>query len=241
MKVKICGLTCRKDMDYVLEAGADYGGMVISFPESRRNLSIDTARMLIRYARAGGRAGQKRKMEFAAVTVSPDPALVSEIISAGFDTLQVHGTLTEETLDILRERKFPLIRALNRPDAGEIRRLQDLDILRAFLFDAREPGSGVTFDWSEIPSRESLGKPFFLAGGLTPENVGQAVNAVHPDGVDVSSGVELSAADAAVLAGFTGLKSLTDPVLYTGDHCRNSEISMKDLDKIRAFIRNAKA
>ena len=56
--------------------------------------------------------------------------------------------------------------------------------------DAVKPGSGETFDWSSIPNLPEDGKPYLLAGGLNPANVGNAIEAMHPDGVDVSSGVE---------------------------------------------------
>lgn len=247
MLVKICGITCEKDLDYLAKARPDYAGMILFFPKSKRNISLERAGELRRKMPEG--------IQTVAVTVSPTVEQVDAIRDAGFSYLQVHGVLSGEVLERLDRmghpekmevpdmRKLKLIRAFQgagEEEIAEIQELQNHESLAAFLFDAKEPGSGRTFDWEKIPGRGILKKPFFLSGGLTPGNVRQAVRAVHPDGVDVSSGVELSENDAEVLSGLLGLSSLVEDSLYQTGHTRMSEISLKDSDKIMDFVKRAR-
>ena len=138
-----------------------------------------------------------------AVTVSPTPELVKDIEDAGFDMVQIHGELSEETLDAV---SIPVIRAFHAGDTEAYRAYEDCPKIAAYLFDAQSPGSGRTFDWNAldaISGEKALPdeKMIFLAGGLHGGNVREAIEHVHPDVVDVSSGVEKDAvaADGAVI------------------------------------------
>ncbi len=122
------------------------------------------------------------RIQKVAVVVSPTVAQAKVIEKAGFDFLQVHGVLRE---DVLIETAIPIIRAYNG-GAGEE---AESPRICAYLFDAAEPGSGKAFDWKMLAEKKRK-KPWFLAGGLTAANAGKAISLVHPDVVDVSSGVE---------------------------------------------------
>lgn len=180
-KVKICGITQCSEVQYLNKVHPDYMGMVLYFPKSKRNISLEQAAALCEQA--------EEPVKKVAVTVSPDQEQVRAIGKAGFDYLQVHGALTE---DVLQQSPIPVIRAFQGVDTEEIRRLCARPEIYGFLFDAAQPGSGKVFDWNTLREiRKDTGdKKVFLAGGLTPENVGEAVRVVRPDVVDVSSGVE---------------------------------------------------
>lgn len=212
-QVKICGLTRPKEVGWVVEESADYFGIVLFFPKSKRNSSIENARKLIRVCHEEC-AKKKRADEhftppvIVAVTVSPTPEQIKEIEDAGFDMIQIHGELSEEVLDTV---SIPIIRAFRAEDIEDCRAYDESSKIAAYLFDAQSPGSGRTFDWNLIPDfweNKALvdgdgnltKKRLFLAGGLNGGNVREAIQRVHPDVVDVSSGVEKdAAADGTVI------------------------------------------
>ena len=174
-QIKICGFTDPKEACYISGDDVAFMGMVLFFPKSRRNISITKAQEIMAAA-----DGHIKKV---AVVVSPTVEQVKEIEAAGFDYLQVHGTLAE---DVLTKTSLPIIRAYN---GAQEQAQEDPPRIAAYLFDAAEPGSGKTFDWAALAEMKRE-EPWFLAGGLTAENVGKAIEAVHPDVVDISSGVE---------------------------------------------------
>ena len=177
-EIKLCGMTCEEDIELVNRLKPDYAGFVLFFPKSRRNLDIERAAELV---------SKLKGVKAAAVTVSPTPEQIEQIQAAGFDYVQIHGELSGEVYSCCR---LPIIRAFNDVTADELEKCLSLDKIEVFLFDAAEPGSGKTFDWDKLKTLHTGGKKLFLAGGLTPENVARAVEAVRPDGVDVSSGIE---------------------------------------------------
>ncbi|MCD7725635.1 MAG: phosphoribosylanthranilate isomerase [Clostridiales bacterium] len=194
-QIKICGLTSPEEAQWCMEERVNYTGMVVFYPKSKRNIGLDRAKELL--AVLHGRkpqedAGQPEgawepPMRAAAVTVSPTPEQVERIQEAGFDLLQVHGALSREAFAQIR---IPMIRAFNGLDRALYEEFHHCPKVEAYLFDGKVPGSGETFDWDilrQIPRDE---KPFFLAGGLTADNVQEAIRRVRPDVVDVSSGVE---------------------------------------------------
>lgn len=212
-KIKICGLTCEEDVDIVNEALPDFAGMVLFFPKSRRNISLERAERLLR----------RLKMSGVAVTVSPTVEQVSEIAEAGFTLIQIHAEFDREILKLhcVESGKLRIIRAINsinEESLKEIEYFRDKDEVSMYLFDAAEPGSGKSFDWNSIPGKDELCKPFILAGGLKPETVAEAINRVRPFAVDVSSGVEKDE-----------LPSME--AVEAGE-------SMKSRDKILSFIHN---
>lgn len=190
IRVKICGLTRPEHVRAAVEAGARYIGVVF-FPKSPRNVDISTAAELALEVPPG--------VAKVALVVNPDDALLDEITAAvPIDMIQLHGSESPERVAEIRARTgLPVMKAVGI--AGE----DDLALLDAYmpvadqiLVDAKPPkdadvpgGMGVPFDWRLIAGRH-WGKPWMLAGGLTPENVGLAVKLTGARQVDVSSGVE---------------------------------------------------
>ena len=188
--VKICGLTTAETLDAALDGGAAFVGAVI-FPKSPRHIEPAAAATL--FERARGRA------KVVAVVVNPDDALLAEIASTlKPDLIQLHGSETPERgEEVRRLTGAGIIKAL------AIRTPEDFAPVAAWapiadhlMFDAKPvegsvlPGGvGARFDWSLIAGR-TFERPWFLAGGLEPENVAEAVRISGAPLVDVSSGVE---------------------------------------------------
>ncbi len=188
-EAKICGITDAATLDAALNGGARFVGLVF-FPKSPRHLSLDAAAALA--ARARGRA------EIVAVTVDADDALLEGIAGrVRPDWVQAHGSESPARLGALRRHSTRgVIKALS------IARAEDLEQTAAYeaaadmlLFDAKPPpgglpgGNAAAFDWQILAGRQ-FSRPWLLAGGLTPQNVGQAIAASGAVLVDVSSGVE---------------------------------------------------
>ena len=209
-QAKICGLTTPDSVQAAVDGGAAYVGAVV-FPKSPRH--IDPARAAEVFAAARGRA------KVAAVTVDADDALLDAIM-AGFapDLIQLHGHEDAARAEAVRARTGAgIIKAL------PIRTAADLDAADAWepfvdhlMFDAKPPegadrtgGFGLSFDWTLLADR-AWRRPWFLAGGLTPDNVGEALSISGAPLVDVSSGVESAPGvkDAALIAAF--LKAVAD-------------------------------
>lgn len=178
-KIKICGLTSIEETAFLKENQVDFAGVVVFFPKSKRNVSIEHAIEIIN--------ALDPSIHSVAVTVSPCVEEIKQIEQAGFHYLQVHGELAE---DVLNSAKIPIFRAFNISNVSEYSKLHHCSKIHGYVFDAQEPGSGKIFDWSTVKSIPRDEKLFILAGGLTPQNVASAVNFVKPDVVDVSSGVE---------------------------------------------------
>ena len=179
VKIKICGLTTNEDVALVNALKCDLAGFVLFFEKSHRCLELSQARELNK---------KLDNVKSVAVTVSPSPEQAEAIAQAGFDFIQIHGKLTDEAYDSLT---IPIIRAFNATNTDEIFKCEKMDKICGYVFDAAQPGSGKTFDWNTLKDFKNLSKTMLLAGGLTPENVADAIKAVKPQGVDVSSGVEL--------------------------------------------------
>ena len=178
-KIKICGLTTPQEAEWVSKSQVDYAGMVLFFPKSKRNITIEQAKEIMK--------SMLPQIQKVAVVVSPSALQIKEIQKAGFDIVQIHGQVLPEALETLR---IPFLRAFNVDNMQEWERYEAEPKCIGYVFDAVKPGSGETFDWSSIPNLPEDGKPYLLAGGLNPDNVGSAIAAMHPYGIDVSSGVE---------------------------------------------------
>ena len=176
-QIKICGFTEPKEAAYISYPAVSMMGMVLFFPKSKRNISIEQAKEIMEVADS--------RIRKVAVVVSPTVSQAREIEQAGFDYMQVHGTLSDE---VLQETSIPIIKAFNLRDEQNSS-YETNDRIQAYLFDAAEPGSGKSFDWSILSTMKRT-KKWILAGGLTAYNVNKAIAIVHPDMVDVSSGVE---------------------------------------------------
>lgn len=178
-KVKICGITCRTDVEYINEFKPEFAGFVMFFPKSKRNVDAKTAQLLI--------SQLDKSIKSVAVMVSPTLTQIEQAENCGFDYLQIHGELSDETLN---SATIPVLRAFNVTDIDKLNKYENNKNIAGFVFDAHTPGSGKTFDWSLLKDIPHSDKLFMLAGGLNLQNVEQAILKVNPDVVDVSSGVE---------------------------------------------------
>ena len=181
VKVKLCGMFRDCDIDYVNEAMPDYVGFIVMFPKSHRNIDLETAMRL-----------KKRlspSIKSVAVSVNAPVEKFAKFAQSGVaDLLQLHGNENAEYIAELRRlTDVPLIKAVKVTNPDDIIKAQELDV--DFLLLDSGTGSGLAFDHSLI-DRKRITKPFFLAGGLTPENVREAALRVEPYGVDISSGIE---------------------------------------------------
>lgn len=178
-KIKICGITEEAEAEYLNEAGVDYAGFIQFVPKSKRNISTEKASSII----------QKLNpcIQPVAVTISPTADQLRTIEQAGFGIVQIHGDIHDE---LLKSISIPVIKAFNVNDLSDYERYHQNKQVIGYIFDAQIPGSGKAFDWSllqKIPHDEKI---TFLAGGLKPDNVIQALKATGVDGADTSSGVE---------------------------------------------------
>jgi len=183
-RVKICGITRADDALAAAAMGVDAIGLVF-YDQSPRNIEIETAATICRQLPAF--------VTTVALFLDADQSLVNEVLAhVPVEVLQFHGA---EDPAYCERFARPYIKALgmgalNRE--GLISQSKAYKNARGLLLDSHKPGAaggtGETFDWNSIPA---LNKPVILAGGLTVNNVAEAVNRVHPWAVDVSSGVEV--------------------------------------------------
>lgn len=179
MKIKICGLTNKKEAEYLNANQVDFAGMVLFFPKSKRNITIEQAKEIM--------SALNKEIQKVAVVVEPSMEQLREIEQAGFDYIQIHGKLQE---GLLEQVTLPVLKAFNIKDMDDYEIYHANPQIAGYVFDAQEPGSGKTFDWSLVKNIPKDEKMLLLAGGLHPGNVQEAINYLNPDGVDVSSGVE---------------------------------------------------
>ncbi len=184
VRVKVCGLTRPADVVDCVQAGADALGLVF-FADSPRAVDAAQARALLMHVPAF--------VQSVGLFVNPDAASVRAVLDAvPLDLLQFHG---EETAEFCAQFSRPYLKAVRvRPGLDLLQYCDQHARARGILLDAYHPsawgGTGVSFDWSLVPT--GLGLPVILSGGLNPTNVGEAIRAVRPYAVDVSSGVEIS-------------------------------------------------
>jgi phosphoribosylanthranilate isomerase len=187
--IKICGITRSEDIKVAVNAGVNSLGFVVRTPSSLRNLNLAKAKNLI--------SKVPRNVSRVAVTVSSDSKELEEICGElNIDFLQLHGRMDLATLRDLSS-KINIIKAINATskDSSELVKVY-ASIAKAVLLDStREDGTGgtgVVHSWDRSRKiRDSIHPAhMILAGGLTPENVVNAISKVEPYGVDVASGVE---------------------------------------------------
>ncbi len=181
-KIKICGIKTVKDALAAMEAGADLIGFNF-YLKSPRYIDVGICRDIMSVMRKHGH------VTYVGVFVNASvEEIYATIETCGLSLAQLHGDETPEMLNALKGKAFKAFRGIPSDIAGYER-----NDAPAFLVDAAVKGvyggSGVTADWS---AAAELAKkyPLLLAGGLTPENVAEAVGRVKPWGVDVASGVE---------------------------------------------------
>jgi len=206
IRVKICGLSSAQDVAAAARAGAAYAGFVF-FPKSPRNVSIEQAAALAVEAPIG--------LCKVALTVNASDAELDAITGAvPLDMLQLHGNESPERVAEVRARYgLPVMKAVGIADAADIPQIALYEqVADQLLIDAKPPkeaelpgGNGLAFDWRLLAGRKYWQKPWMLAGGLTPENVAEAIRMTGARQVDVSSGVESAPGqkDAALIGSFT--------------------------------------
>lgn len=181
-RVKICGITREQDALAAVEFGADALGFVFYEP-SPRHISIPRAAEIAQ--------ALPPFVSTVALFVNADPDTIAEVVDAvGVDLLQFHG---QECPEYCARHRRPWIRAVRvQPETDLLAARTEFANGRGLLLDAYRPGvpggTGETFDWDRIPPQMAPG--IVLAGGLNPDNVGDAVRSVRPYAVDVSGGVE---------------------------------------------------
>ncbi len=196
VRIKICGITRLDDALAAAEAGAQFLGLVF-YPRSPRYIPPETAADLVARTRArwGGRGPY-----WVGVFVNTRPRDVRRVMAqVGLDLAQLHGDEPVEWVAALQGRAYKALRLRGTPDAlaARVAAYAAVGPTKAdwpqILLDAYSPeaygGTGRVGDWA-LARKVLTAYRGLLAGGLTPENVAEAITRVHPWGVDVSSGVE---------------------------------------------------
>ncbi|MFO1104913.1 MAG: phosphoribosylanthranilate isomerase [Amaricoccus sp.] len=192
VRVKICGLRSRAEAAHAAACGATYGGLVF-FPRSPRHLTLADARWV--------GDGMPEGLSRVALTVDADDATLDAVLDAvRIDMLQLHGRETPERVAELRQRyRVAVMKAVGVATESDLAVIGDYArVADQILIDARAPreadrpgGNGLAFDWRLIAGRRWT-VPWMLAGGLTPDNIAEAIRLTGATQVDVSSGVELA-------------------------------------------------
>ena len=190
VQVKICGINSAAAADAALRAGADFGGLVF-FAKSPRHLSLEQGALLAERMRG--------RLRLAALVVDEsDEQLAAITARVKPDFFQLHGKETPARAADIRARfGISIIKALPAAEPADLPKASAYDdVAEMVLFDAvpaadasRPGGHGTAFDWRILQGR-NFARPWFLAGGLTPENVARAIAVSGAKMVDVSSGVE---------------------------------------------------
>jgi len=189
VQVKICGLRTQEHLNAAIDAGADMLGFVFYEP-SHRYLEPQGVQAL--WASPINRGPTEQRLpDLVGVFVNKDAGFINDVAEqVGLHFVQLHG---HESPDFCQQIKRPVLKALHlhtHADKGMIKAYQETTW--RILLDTPTPawgGTGVTHDWS-LAHSVATEIPIMLAGGLTPENVAEAISQVHPWGIDVSSGVE---------------------------------------------------
>jgi phosphoribosylanthranilate isomerase len=191
VEAKICGLSTAETVDAAVNFGARWVGFV-TYPRSPRHVaSNDVLKALgARVPKGVGRVG---------LFVDPDDALLDDRLATGaIDLLQLHGAETPERVAAIKARTGkPVMKVIKVAEAKDVERgiAAYTSVADRLMFDAAEgtlPGGNArVFDWAILSGR-SVSLPWLLAGGLTPDNVAEAVKVTGARAVDVSSGVESS-------------------------------------------------
>lgn len=212
-RIKFCGLTSAEDLEAAAQVGASYAGFVF-FPKSPRHLALDAARALALAAPVG--------LAKVALVVDADDATLDAILAqVPIDMIQLHGGEPPERVAALRARHgLPVMKAVGIASAADLPKLAAYEaVADQILVDAKPAvgadlpgGNGLAFDWRLIAGRDWV-RPWMLAGGLTPDNVADAIRLTGARQVDVSSGVEAAPGvkNAALMRGFVQAARVSAP------------------------------
>ena len=191
VEAKICGLSTTEGVAAALAGGAAYLGFVF-YPPSPRNVSPDEAAQLC--------ASVPSEVHCVGLFVDADDAAIARVLdTAPIDILQFHGNETPDRVaDAKLRHKRPVMKAVSLAGPEDVIRAERWqEVADIILFDAKPPrlpqalpgGNGLAFDWQLLAGRKWK-RPWMLSGGLTPQNVAEAVRTTGAPAVDVSSGVE---------------------------------------------------
>ena len=191
ISVKICGLTASDQVNAAVQAGARYLGFNF-FPKSPRYVDPQKAADLAAIVPVG-------VAKVGLVVNASNTELDSILEIVPLDVLQLHGAETPERVAEVKERYgLPVMKVIGVADAEDLATIDDYtDVADQLLIDAKPPrdavlpgGNGLSFDWRLLAGRKYWKLPWMLAGGLTPDNVGEAIRMTGARQVDVASGVE---------------------------------------------------
>ena len=179
-KLKICGLTCKEDIEAVNEAKPDFAGFIIEVPGRRRSLTAEQVKVLVK--------GLNEETLPIGVFVDAPPELPISLLRDGtLWAAQLHGNEDEDYIEKIQNMTGkPVIKAFSIKTREDVEKAKKSSA-DYILLDHGKGGTGESFDWSLI---RNMDRPYFLAGGLNAENVEQAILQTHPFAVDISSGVE---------------------------------------------------
>lgn len=190
LDIKICGLKTDDALLAALDCGASHVGFIF-FEKSPRNVDKDEAGRL--------RQAAHERAKAVAVTVDADEPTLDAIVAAMEpDLLQLHGKESPERVAEVKARyKLPVMKAFSIREAADFDAVQPYyGVADRFLFDAKPPagselpgGNGIAFDWRLLASLDGT-VDYMLSGGLNAGNIGEAIAATQPRGIDISSGVE---------------------------------------------------
>lgn len=176
-KIKMCGLSRPEDIAFANEVKPDYIGFVFA-EKSKRYITPEKAAELAEKL--------DKSIIPVGVFVDSDFDEIMNIVNLGAIRIaQLHGNEPEELVKRLQENGVPVIRAFQIKSEADVKKAET-SCADHILLDSGK-GSGLTFDWSIL---KNAARPYFLAGGLDPQNVSRAVTGLHPYAVDVSSGLE---------------------------------------------------
>lgn len=179
-KLKICGLTCEADVAAVNEVRPDFAGFVIEVPGRRRSITVEQMKVLVK--------GLNKDTLPIGVFVDAPPELPISLLRDGtLWAAQLHGNEDEEYIEKIQNMTGKhVIKAFSIKTPEDVKRALKSPA-HYILLDQGIGGTGEAFDWNLVPP---VKRPFFLAGGLAPENLRTAIAALHPWAVDISSSLE---------------------------------------------------
>ncbi len=185
MNIKFCGIRRKEDVEFCNTLLPEYMGMILS-QGFKRTISAELAAELVRQKNAAIKA--------VGIFVNEAPKQIADIAKETLiDIIQLHGDETAETVfEIKRLIGLPIWKAVRVRNEQDIRSAEKLGVDRLILegfAPGKIGGEGMKADW-ELLSAAKPQIPFFLAGGITPENIREGIASVKPDGVDISGGIE---------------------------------------------------
>ena len=179
-KLKICGLTCEEDVAAVNEVRPDFAGFVIEVPRRRRSITIEQMKVLVKGL-------NKDTLPIGVFVDAPSELPISLLRDGTLWAAQLHGNEDEEYIEKIQNMTGKhVIKAFSIKTPEDVKRALKSPA-HYILLDQGIGGTGEAFDWNLVPP---VKRPFFLAGGLAPENLRAAIAALHPWAVDISSSLE---------------------------------------------------